>query len=55
MDKNDIKVPESRSNTEHIEGSAPSWSTEAERKLVLKIGIHILPMLTIMYILNYTF
>lgn len=48
----DIKVADERSLSQH-DGTTRSWSPEAERKLVRKVDLRILPMLIIMYILNY--
>jgi hypothetical protein len=48
----DIKIADERSIS-HDDGKPRSWSPEAERKLVRKIDFRILPMLIIMYILNY--
>ncbi|KAH8550881.1 MFS general substrate transporter [Umbelopsis sp. PMI_123] len=54
MDNNDLKNTESGGvTTTHYEGRQPDWSPEAERALVRKIDFRILPMLIIMYILNY--
>jgi hypothetical protein len=54
MGSNDLKHTESGEVTaSHYEGRQPDWSPEAERALVRKIDMRILPMLIIMYILNY--
>lgn len=48
----DIKIADERSLSQQ-DGTTRSWSPEAERKLVRKVDLRILPMLIIMYILNY--
>lgn len=53
MSNGDIKVAEEGLASQHIEGPKPDWDPEAERRLVRKMDLRILPMLILMYILNY--
>lgn len=54
MDNKDLKRTESGEVTaSHYEGHQPDWSPETERALVRKIDLRILPILIVMYILNY--
>lgn len=49
----DIKQAEEGASAQHIEKPQATWTPEAERRLVRKMDLRILPMLILMYILNY--